>query len=606
MKSRTSFFNFGIYRNIIRRTWPLWAAYFLCWFFPMPLITLVERMESTGTVPASVFLPSYLSDGLNGTLMDASAISGFVVAILAAYAVFSFLHTARGSGLIASLPVRREAVFTSAYMAGLIPVIVINLIIAVINAAATIGAKVSFSVVVSANAFWLVINTMEYVCFYGIAVIIAMITANNVALPVLYGIFNFLIVGMATVICSIFSEFIFGYSSNASAFEFTSPLVMLSRMDKLVSDDTRYLYFSAFRHWDIVTLYFVLGIVLSVIALLLFRRHKMESAGDVVAIPALRPVFKYGVAVCSSLCFSLLLYIIIGDAVPGRSFGLIVLGAGLIIGAFMGYFASEMFICKSLHVFRGKWGGFAVLAVLCVVFTFCTAINVFGLATHLPDASEVKNAYCYECNVELKTQEDIAEFLRINKAILDNGTQYIDALDGNVPIEDTAYVSFAYKLQSGKEIYRTYTILNDENFAAYRKLLNKPEYVLQYFEPTVEVSEKNISDAVISVYLNPDLKDKNGDPYAFVSPAEDEYGNVYADPLNIILTPEQAVDFYTNAFMPDIEAGNISNPIVSYMNPTVFEINISLFSESGSWDSFRAEFDDSAVNCIRWLCDNFG
>lgn len=612
MKSKTSFFNVGIYRNIIKRTWPLWAAYFLVWFFSMPLITLVNRMESAGTIPPSMFFPEYIN-GVADSLLHFSAVSGFVVAILAAMAVFNFMHSSRGTGLISSLPVRRETVFASAYLAGLIPVIVIDFVIAALNLLSSLGAEVSFSVILNANLFWFVVNVMEYVTFYGIAVIIAMVTANNVALPVLYLIFNFLIVGMETVVNGIFSEFIFGYNNHSAALLFMSPFIMLMQLVAVINTDgiaagaQVYHYFSSFTHWGILFSYFAVGIVFSVIALLLYRRHRMESAGDVVAIPALRPVFKYGVAVCASLSFSVLFSIIVSEAIPGRTFDLIVLTIGLIIGAFIGYFVSEMFIQKSLHVFKGKWRGFSVLVVLCVIFTFCTAKNVFGIATHLPDADDVEYAYTYEySNIEFTDRGEIEELLRINRAVVANGNEYMQLL-GGIYDGDRTSVEFGYVLKNGKTVYRSYTIPDDENYAAYRKLHCETEHVLQYFTPSVDVTAENISDAVISVYENPGLKDKNGEPYVFVTPTKDDDGNIYTEAANIDLTPEQAVDFYRSAFIPDVEAGNIANPMVCVTGPTVFDVNISLFSENGpAWDSFYVSIDENAEHCIRWLCDNFG
>ena len=629
MKSKTSFFNAGIYRNIIKRTWPLWAAYFLVWFFSMPLITLVNRMESAGTIPPSMFLPEYIN-GVADSLLHFSAVSGFVVAILAAMAVFNFMHSSRGSGLIASLPVRRETVFTSAYLAGLIPVIVIDFVIAALNLLSSLGAEVSFSVILNANLFWFVVNIMEYVTFYGIAVIIAMVTANNVALPVLYLIFNFLIIGMETVVNGIFSEFIFGYNNHSAALLFMSPFVLLMQLVAVIETDGAaagaqvYHYFSSFNHWGMLFAYFAVGIVLSVIALLLYRRHRMESAGDVVAVPALRPVFKYGVAVCASLSFSVLFSIIVSEAVPGRTFDLIILTIGLIIGAFIGYFVSEMFIQKSLHVFKCKWRGFAVLAVLCVVFTFCTAKNVFGIATHLPDADDIEYAYTYEYNnVKFTDRSEIEELLRINRAVIAKGNEYMDlsCADETGMAESDLYIvqidsicdagrsdiEFGYVLKNGKTVYRSYTIPNDENYEAYRRLHCETEHVLQYFTPSVDVTAENISDAVISVYANPGLKDENGEPYVFVTPTKDDDGNVYSEAANIDLTPEQAVDFYRSAFIPDVEAGNIANPMVCVTGPTVLDVNISLFSENGpALDSFYVSIDENAGNCIRWLCDNFG
>ena len=53
-------------------------------------------------------------------------------------------------------------------------------------------------------------------------------------------------------------------------------------------------------------------------------------------------------------------------------------GILLIVGAFIGYFAAEMLIQKTMHVFRGKWKGLLITwAVLAVLAVCCgEAVNI--------------------------------------------------------------------------------------------------------------------------------------------------------------------------------------------------------------------------------------
>lgn len=43
MKSKTSFFNLGLFKSNLKRYWPLWTAHFALWFFMLPIIVLMSH-----------------------------------------------------------------------------------------------------------------------------------------------------------------------------------------------------------------------------------------------------------------------------------------------------------------------------------------------------------------------------------------------------------------------------------------------------------------------------------------------------------------------------------------------------------------------------------
>ena len=591
MKSRISCFDRGIFASILKRTWPLWAAYLIAWFLPMPLVTLVERMQyAADAVAGAKFIPEYLSHVMSDSLLTGCAISGFIMALLAAASVFMFLYSAKNAGLMASLPVKREAVFCSAYAAGLVPVVCADLLIVVFNLLASIGADVSWGILVNCNLFWLVINLSEFIAFYGIAVIIAMISANAAAVPVLYLIFNFLIPGMETVVNGIICEFSYGVESLGNSLGFMSPFITMLHFKGAVPSANRYEFFASFHDWGQLIAYLAVGIVLSVIALFAFKKHRMESAGDVVAISWLRPVFKYGVAVCASLCFGMLLYLMLSDIISS----LTVLVIGLIVGAFIGYFVSEMLIKKSLHVFRGHWTGFIVLCVLALIFSFGCVFDLFGVASRLPDADDIECVYTDAYEARFTAPEDIAECLRINRAIISNKADYLAFaneqahFDYDSPEADgRRWVGFHYTLKNGREISRSYEIRDDENFAAYWKLISRPDIVIERFMPDeIELIPANVASASLTLVV-----------------PEDYDGEVMFE-----LTPEQVCDYYDRALIPDIEAGKL---VYNYTDPapgryTVASLWIEFQNEDDEfhWESVSIDIMNDCVSSIQWCKDN--
>ena len=589
MKSKISFFNAGIFKSMLKRFWPLWTAYFAVWFMCLPLPLLVARLQGVKESAVTVVTAAMK------TSVEASVVSGFLMGILAAMAVFGFLYNSRSCGMIASTPVRREAVFCSAYLAGALPVLAANLFIAVLNWLFTLSSGIEGACIFKMNAILFAVNSMEFLIFFSISAFIAMLTANIVALPVLYLIFNFVFLGMEYVVRMLYGMFIFGYSDHPDCvLEFMSPLIYLfTRIGINVNISTGSAAVSL-TNWSALLGYIIAAVVFSVTALLLYRKRRMESAGDVIAVNSLRPVFKFCVTACAALCFGLLFFVIISTLFTSLSMSMLVLSAGLIIGAFIGYFASEMLLKKSFHVFKGNWKGFVITVILCIVFAFVCVTDLFDLSSQLPDADDIE-AISYNSegrDVDIKNRSDIEALLKVNKAIIADRDKY-EGLD-DTDLENTGYVSIRYKLKDGRVICRGYTLLIDDNYKAYYEVLSSESIVKDIFTPEVPVTVQNVYDASF------------------------EYPSSTGEMNTISLTPEQAVDFYDNALMKDIESG-AKKPLISETAETGNNddgfvtgsyVYIELVStpdtanEEDTYDSLVIEIDADCTECIAWVKAN--
>ena len=589
MKSKISFFNAGIFKSMLKRFWPLWTAYFAVWFMCLPLPLLVARLQGVKESAVTVVTAAMK------TSVGASVVSGFLMGILAAMAVFGFLYNSRSCGMIASTPVRREAVFCSAYLAGALPVLAANLFIAVLNWLFTLSSGIEGACIFKMNAILFAVNSMEFLIFFSISAFIAMLTANIVALPVLYLIFNFVFLGMEYVVRMLYGMFIFGYSDHPDCvLEFMSPLIYLfTRIGINVNISTGSAAVSL-TNWSALLGYIISAVVFSVTALLLYRKRRMESAGDVISVNSLRPMFKFCVTACAALCFGLLFFVIISTLFTSLSMSMLVLSAGLIIGAFIGYFASEMLLKKSFHVFKGSWKGFVITAVLCIVFAFVCVTDLFDLSSQLPDADDIE-AISYNSegrDVDIKNRSDIEALLKVNKAIIADRDKY-EGLD-DTDLENTGYVSIRYKLKDGRVICRGYTLLIDDNYKAYYAALGSVNIVKSCFTPEIPVTVQNVYDASF------------------------KYPSGSGELNSISLTPEQAVDFYDNALMKDIESG-AKKPLISETAETGNNddgfvtgsyVYIELVSipdtanEEDTSDSLVIEIDADCTECIAWVKAN--
>lgn len=583
MKSKISFFNAGIFKSMLKRFWPLWTAYFAVWFMCLPLPLLVARLQGVKESAVTVVTAAMK------TSVEASVVSGFLMGILAAMAVFGFLYNSRSCGMIASTPVRREAVFCSAYLAGALPVLAANLFIAVLNWLFTLSSGIEGACIFKMNAILFAVNSLEFLIFFSIAAFIAMLTANIVALPVLYLIFNFVFLGMEYVVRMLYGMFVFGYNELPDCIlEFMSPLIYLFTRIGLSATKTAV----TLTNWSALLGYIIAAVVLTAAALLLYRKRRMESAGDVIAVKSLRPVFKFCVTACAALCLGLLFFVIISTLFTSLSMSMLVLSAGLIIGAFIGYFASEMLLKKSFHVFKGNWKGFVITAVLCIVFAFVCVTDLFDLSSQLPDIDDIEMIVCNReaGGYDVTERSDIEAILDVNKAIIDDRDKY-EGLD-DTGYESVGYVSLRYKLKDGRVICRGYTLLIDDNYKAYYAALGSVNIVKSCFTPEIPVTVQNVYDASF------------------------QYPSGSGELNSISLTPEQAVDFYENALMKDIENG-AKKPHIPEMSSTAgtdtpdsyVYIELVTAPEAATGDetyddSLVIDIDADCTECIAWVKAN--
>ena len=580
MKSKTSFFNCGLFKSNLKRFWPVFAVYFAVLLLCMPM-----DMHSYSVDGAAIAFT------VRDYIEDLAYFINPLMALAVGMCVFGFMFNQRSCGMIASLPVKRGSVFATALISGIVPVLVINLVIALLSAIPLIGTPDDFGI--KALVIWFAVTSMKYVFFLGFAAIVAVITGNVVAFPAFYVIFNFLAVGIESAVREILHVFVFGFTNNGNAIatEALSPIVKLAGLggfatgNKYVGEYVKLVSFR-FTEWGINLIYFGVGIAFMVLAILIYRRRKMENCGDVVAIPALRSIFRYGVAICFALCGAVLLGSIFDN---GSAVSYVIYMA---IGAFAGWFGAGMLLDKSLRVFRSNWGGFIIILVLCAAFIAGSVFDVFGVGG-APDAEKIESvsvdAFFGMSTLVLTDEDSINAVIDLNESILENKDEHLNSDWGYV-----FYVGISYLLDNGQMTYREYPVsTSSADFDEFLAVISCDEAKEYYTTPGVPVIPENISYKLFSAY-----------DYA-------NYGSI-----SIELTGEQAADFFLNAYTPDVMAGKVFG---SYLHPEFLDrrgdyanIEIQFIdSESSSNDIKKHMFINCPIipgceNSIQWVKDNLG
>ena len=128
-------------------------------------------------------LPLNYLDGGPSAAVTLTALFG----LLCAMAVFSYLYASRSVGMLHALPLRREGLFLTNYLSGLLFLLLPNLAVFLLALAAEVFAG---TVVFSSLFTWLVVVSLFGLFFYSFAVFCAMFTGHVLALPAFYVVLN--------------------------------------------------------------------------------------------------------------------------------------------------------------------------------------------------------------------------------------------------------------------------------------------------------------------------------------------------------------------------------------------------------------------------------
>lgn len=470
MRSGTSFFNSTLYRKTMLRFWPLWAAYGLMWLFLLPFNLLNNYFSMRGASVSSVELANRLVEQARD-IPDTLQFGVFVACgygVLCAMAVFGYLYNSRSACMMHALPLRRETLFTTQYLAGLSFALVPNLVVAGLTLAAELPlvAQKCWGTSLASLGIWLLAQSGVNLFFFSFAAFCAMFTGHILALPVFYGVFNFLAYTLYTLIRQLFNDFFFGFSfgggRGSELAQILTPIWSLSeaadwgQASEAVSVNDAWCLQSP----GTVAAYAAAGVVLAVLALLVYRQRQVESAGDVVSVHLVRPIFQYGVTFCSGLCLGMLTTAFFGWK------SRLALAVCVVVWAVVGYFVARMLLSKSFRVlkyWKGAAASFAVMALLCAA---CFA-DVMGITTWVPQVGEVASLtascrinYPYDSGdsylMDVTDPQQIEKIVALHQAIVENRDTVDSGSSRFQPGNEYTQLDVIYTLTDGSVVERRY------------------------------------------------------------------------------------------------------------------------------------------------------
>lgn len=438
MKSRISCFDTATFKKNITRFLPLWVLYTV----GMLLIMLSTVSDSLWTHPVRL---------LNISL-EALSLANLLYGALTAQLLFGELFQSRLCNALHAMPVTRNARFGSHICAGLLFALVPNFLVSLLMMP-YLGQFWYIALL------WLGAVCLQYVFFFGVGVLSVMCTGSRFAMVVVYAIINFLSLVAYWFVEVIFLPMMPGVLVDESCFILFSPIsYLISNSDYIhfAYSNTYGAYTDVYYNekfvgfgedWLYLFILAAIGIAALVAALLLYRRRKLESAGDFMAVKWLSPIFLVLYTLCAGAFLS-----IFGELFGNGQY-VVFLIAGLIIG----FFTGRMLLERTIRVFRKK--SFLQLAILTAVMLlslWVVNIDLFGIVRHVPDAEDVeyivydsRSAY----DVTLTSADDIEKVCDIHQMAVDD---YCDRSCGAAH----TYVKLEYHMEDGRIILRCYYLCN--------------------------------------------------------------------------------------------------------------------------------------------------
>ena len=554
----------------IKRHWPLWAAYafFVMWLLPGILyfnncfrdnsshVTVVKRLEL-----------SVLQDQLPIALTLA-VIFGIVFALC----VFHYLQTEKSCYFMHSLPVSRDRLFAVNALSGFCMMAVPNLLAYIVANLVCLGFGVNGIGVLS---IWLLSITVEEMFFYSFAILCMMVIGEAIYAGVVYLIMIFIVPLMFWVVNMIYQNLFYGINSDLleipdnflgilSPVEYFRSIDVKSIWDAELEITVRYTI-EPESVWIYVTAV-IAAFLLTMTAVLAYRKRKSESANELIALNPLKPVFKWGVGICCGLVMAMLLNETMfyrmyeTDKICYITFALIV------VFAVIGYLIAEMLSRKTVRVFKNIGRRLCVFAVTVALLSVALILVGSARSRKVGDAEDITYAY-FEINgngTDFSDADDIRQIIAIHTAIVDS-------------YDDITEKIYSRNYTAGYTVELTYST-EDEYYQRYYLLPAGFDEIGTLIEDFIN---DNAAEIVFGQYYDKDRDILDESEETETGGFSVEEATIYArfeDEAalkSITLTQEESVRLY-NAVLKDISEGyadfnELTGGMLVYVSPEYIE-----------------------------------
>lgn len=515
MTSKILCFDRAIFRRALKKTAPVWILYTLYeLLLPLRLFSFCRGVSSC----TDDFLVQIEKTILGYARINASLLP-FLLGGLLAWGLFFWLFRAGTAYFYAALPVRRETLFLTNYLTGLLlcaaPALLSSLLLWAVGA--------GFGAAVFVPAMQVFTATMlGFLLFFSFAVLVCCVAGQMAAMPIVYVILNFTFFVLETIVRHLLFTFVYGmpYSQSSTMQSFAlhaTPVLGLLQggfrvqTDWLERDGMYYMeYAPRLEGWSYLGMLAVLGLVFALCAFLLLKHREMERSGDVIAVGWLRPVALYVFTIGCALVLGAAMAELFSSNTADNFWYVLLF---LFVGAFVGYFAGKMLLHKTIHVFQSGWLGLGACCLVLLLAFGAAEFDLFGYSRYLPERSAVQAAGLthYQSNGLYTTQDDafIQDVLNLHTAAVSEKSKQEHRRHAyQLGTDYTEQFYITYRMTDGTLTERYYSIVYSEAdledpgslISRFSALYNSPGSVLIRTGFDTPRTEKNVLSCYVSSF----------------------------------------------------------------------------------------------------------
>ena len=529
------------------------------------------------------------------------------------------LYTPRLCFAIHALPVTRGGWFGTQVIQG-----ILTAIPGILLSGALMAASVTrFRFLIP---LWMGIAALQFLFFFGLALLCGVGAGNRMGMAVLYGMANFFGVVLSWARLKIFAPLTYGMyipdtevilcpiSKLLHAEVFRTEYQSMVDVSQLRDGPTAFFNSSEITKVQLVpqsiwtnVLFAALGILAIFLAMKLLNRRKPECAGDLLAFRVTEPVILVLCTLSAGVVFHAVSYLF------DWSLGYLMLALGLVLG----YYICLMLLKRQVNVLTGRsFLPLAAMVCLTVLALGVTGLDLFGTAERMPEAEKVQKVelrvpFGYHDTFTAETPEDIQKVLTLHGDMLEEhrATEaqrpFLERIFGNeeayreYPKEDgtterTGQMFLTYTLTDGSTLCRSYEFHESiPNLAILRDIFSQPEYVFSDFDMDI-FSEQDVRDL---------LKDTEFIQLVCWHGIADEYGYSTDKTLRI---PKEEWNSLLDAMLEDGKNGCMGQTGVLHPDQNYFDY-VSIYYPSNAFkglDSHSVSVYGDSVNTLTWLIDH--
>lgn len=490
MKLKVCFCNKTVLKTDITRFAPVWASYLL------GLAMMVLLQFSGGSDDAAKTSIVY---DFNRLCMLGVGING-LYALVVVQALFGDLLNPRLCNALHAMPVTRDGYYGAHLIAGVLFALVPNCLV-LLPTSLLLPRQVA-----SVSLLALLALSLQYIFYLGTALTAVQLAGNRIGMVLIYGILNFATVLLYWFVAMVFIPLTYGKDISISWVARICPTVAMYEGTYFAPVDHSYYIGDTYHYvfdgismgdvWLKAAVCAGLGVVCMAIAQLLYRKRRLETAGDLVAYSILSPFFL----ALYTLTVAAFLHLTVKQLTQGAISEYFFLPLGLIAG----YVTGLMLLRRTSRVFRWRLlvplGGILAVCALCVL---SIATDAFHVIRRVPDAQDVQSVVLAPVQMSysnaaltLTEKDEIEDILAYHQGALRNWQKQVgDCLlqrEGHWSPGDYYNIQLRYTLKNGSTFQRRY-FLEKEN-PAYDRLkpyLSTPELSLGMDESTFRAAVAN-------------------------------------------------------------------------------------------------------------------